>query len=119
MNFLACYNRLSFPLWMSCVLLCLQFQQHTVLANILSRLPQCGTDQCHCTDATECPALPSIDSDVVDQLRTLQHGNPLTIQCDPFASTSCVKDLTDGEACVVELILPTEGGTCPADWSYQ
>lgn len=107
------------PLSSSCLLLTLASQQQTVLGDILGRLPRCGTDQCHCTGATECPDLPLIDSAVVDQLKILEHANPMIIQCDPFASPSCVKNLTAGEACVVELVLPTEGGACPGDWSYQ
>jgi hypothetical protein len=119
MTFLSTYNHTVTAISTSFVLLLLLSQQHTVLADILTSLPKCGTDQCHCTGATECPALPRIDSAVVDQLRSLKHANPMIIQCDPFASPSCVKDLTAGEACVVELIFPVEGGTCPGDWSYQ
>lgn len=109
--------------WMAC-LLPLLFQHPsstTTTANILKRLPKCGEDQCHCTGAVDgCPALPFIDSGFVNNYRTLTHANPMIIQCDPFASTNCVRNLTVGEACIVELIAPEDGtGTCPDDYSYQ
>jgi hypothetical protein len=116
----SCYHSTN-TFWSSSslVFLLLLLQQITVSADILDRLPRCGTDQCHCTGATECPDLPRIDSAVVEQLRKLKHANPMTIQCDPMAAPACVNGLTAGEACVVELIIPPEGGTCPDDWSYQ
>lgn len=106
--------------WTSACLLALLFQP--VVANILTRLPKCGEDGCHCTGAAvgECPALPTINSNIVDSFRALELDNPYTIQCDPFASHSCVKGLTSGEACVVELVPPASGGgSCPENYSYQ
>ncbi|KAG7368276.1 filamentous hemagglutinin family outer membrane protein [Nitzschia inconspicua] len=95
-------------------------QPRSMFASILTRLPECGENQCHCTGAAECPALPTIVDSVVNNFRALDHANPMTIQCDPFASTTCVQGLTSGEACVVELIPPASGGgTCPDNFSYE
>ena len=117
------FHQSAAVVWTACLLPL--FFQHpsttTTSASILTRVPKCGEEQCHCTGAVDgCPALPVINQNFVNMYSSLTHANPMAIQCDPFASTSCVRGLTEGQACVVELIAPEDGsGVCPDDYSYQ
>jgi len=89
-----------------------------VHADIISSRPNC--DGCHCLGAETCPILPIVDPDAVATYKALTHTNPVNIRCDPFLSASCVETLEQGEACVVEMIPPSESGeSCPSGYSYS
>ena len=118
-----------------------QLSSSIVEGSILTKLPKCGDDRCHCLKDGEddtCPALPTIDQDALSTYKSLTLENPVTIRCNPFSSASCVSPLDSGEACVAILIPPTKGNdvittgdnndvisrqgganTCPEGYSYR
>lgn len=86
---------------------------------VLGSLPTCE-DGCYCLAPPEgvCPATPVIEKDYIETLRTFEHTNPLTIQCNPFQSPACVQGLEAGEACAVNFTAPAGGEECPAGYNY-
>lgn len=91
--------------------------------NVLSNrvVPICESG-CHCFGSEgDCPSYPTITDNMLPTYRELVHENPMAVNCDPFQASACVSTLEAGEACVVDLIAPsdTSEATCPSGYSYQ
>mmetsp|Transcript_15437 Transcript_15437/g.31975 ORF Transcript_15437/g.31975 Transcript_15437/m.31975 type:complete len:471 (+) Transcript_15437:516-1928(+) len=101
------------------LLLILQIPAHTNANGVFSNkvVPVCEAG-CHCFGSEgNCPSFPIITDSMIPTFRALNHTNPMAVLCDPFLATTCVPEVEEGEACVVELI--ASGSSCPSEYTYR
>lgn len=85
----------------------------------------CG--DCHCVPepGEDCPvdSIPQVkfSTTVLSTLQSIALENPIALTCNPFSDDSCDTDppLEQGEACVAEIIVPTDTSQCPEGFSYR